>query len=292
MPLRMNPAARPITTENYQKIRPWGPLLYGKEYDVGGGAITREEIDLLLDYPRLRSLSVMGLHQDTFDYFVRVYGSQFDAIFFWKNKLVGDLSALGELPGLRSLGWYVNERAEKLWDLSGNVSLQTLYLDDFTRLHTLAGLEHAPALTHFTLCHSVGKPVAVDVIPDLSGVRLEQIMVYENISCQGVLALLTAPALRRLTIRCDLFPTEFLAWASTHYPHVNCETFAAWQDWGGDFAIRVNGKRKPFILYTDEKAPEKRRKAEENFSALRERYREMDFPALMQALDRKTQRRK
>lgn len=74
--------------------------LVNKAADVGGGTLTVEDIDVLKDYPMLDVVTVTGLHQDTFEYFVKTYGKQFRAIRFFKNRLVSDWSLLGELPQL------------------------------------------------------------------------------------------------------------------------------------------------------------------------------------------------
>lgn len=72
--------------------------------DLGGGKITFADIDRLKDYPDIEVVTISGLRQDTFKYFIQTYGKQFKAIRFKKNKFVEDLSLLGTLPQLE----YVN----------------------------------------------------------------------------------------------------------------------------------------------------------------------------------------
>ena len=68
-------------------------ILVQKEVD--GGSISVDQIDEAIgNYPNAKSIVISGLKQDTFDYFVRKYGQQFEAISFWKNKLVENLSLL------------------------------------------------------------------------------------------------------------------------------------------------------------------------------------------------------
>ena len=69
--------------------------------EVDGGVISREQIDEIEKNPKAKSIIISGLKQDTFDYFVRKYGYQFEAISFWKNKSVEDLSSLGLLKEVR-----------------------------------------------------------------------------------------------------------------------------------------------------------------------------------------------
>ena len=65
--------------------------------DVGGGKTEKEDIDCLEEYPTAKSLIISGLNQECFEYLIKHYGSQFEAISFWKNKSVSDLSPLEDL---------------------------------------------------------------------------------------------------------------------------------------------------------------------------------------------------
>ena len=56
-------------------------LLYGDAMDIGGGTITKEEIDVIGEHPEWKRISIAGLHQDTFEYFIHTYGAQFEAIY-------------------------------------------------------------------------------------------------------------------------------------------------------------------------------------------------------------------
>lgn len=65
------------------------------QQDVGGGKTEKAEIDRLAEFPEAKSLMISGLNQECFEYLIRQYGRQFEAISFWKNKLISDLSPLG-----------------------------------------------------------------------------------------------------------------------------------------------------------------------------------------------------
>lgn len=45
--------------------------------DVGGGKITLADIDRLKDYPDIEAVTISGLRQDAFEYFIKTYGKQF-----------------------------------------------------------------------------------------------------------------------------------------------------------------------------------------------------------------------
>ncbi|MCR4814527.1 MAG: hypothetical protein K5879_06860 [Lachnospiraceae bacterium] len=70
--------------------------------EVDGGSVSVDQIDEAAgNKPNAKSIVISGLKQDTFDYFVKKYGQQFEAISFWKNKLVEDLSLLGTLKEIQ-----------------------------------------------------------------------------------------------------------------------------------------------------------------------------------------------
>lgn len=48
--------------------------------DVGGGKTEKEDIDCLEEYPTAKSLIISGLNQECFEYLIKHYGSQFEAI--------------------------------------------------------------------------------------------------------------------------------------------------------------------------------------------------------------------
>ena len=56
--------------------------------DVGGGKTEKEDIDCLEEYPTAKSLIISGLNQECFEYLIKHYGSQFEAISFWKNNIL------------------------------------------------------------------------------------------------------------------------------------------------------------------------------------------------------------
>ena len=54
--------------------------------DVGGGKITRQEIDIIKDFPDAKALKISGLNQETFEYLIGHYGQQFKRIYFLKTS--------------------------------------------------------------------------------------------------------------------------------------------------------------------------------------------------------------
>ncbi len=92
--------------------------------NIGGGKITISDIDELKKHPSADTVQISGLHQDTFEYFIRKYGNQLKRIDFFKNKLIEDLSLLGSLQNLEYVDFYYNQKVTQLWDMSGNVFIE------------------------------------------------------------------------------------------------------------------------------------------------------------------------
>lgn len=126
-----------------------------RQKDVGGGKITKEQIDAIKKYPNAKSIIISGLEQKTFEYFISKYGNQFQAMSFWKNKGVEDLSLLSELDNIEFITYFFNQKATKLWDMRNNKALKGLEIDDFTRLYAIDEIEYAPALEVFNIGNAV-----------------------------------------------------------------------------------------------------------------------------------------
>ena len=130
--------------------------------EVGGGVISFEQIDIIRDFPNSKSIIISGLKQDTFEYFVNTYGKQFQAITFWKNKGVSDLSALSLLSDVEYISYFFNQKASKLWDMTNNKKLIGLSLTDFSKLHSLEGIEKASSLEYFDIGNQVESRMEIE----------------------------------------------------------------------------------------------------------------------------------
>ena len=131
--------------------------------EVGGGTVSIDQIDEAIgNNPGAGSIVISGLKQDTFEYLIKQYGKQFNAISFWKNKMVEDLSPLGTRSGIKFINWFFNQRSVSLWDMSGNKSLKGLGIYDFSRLHDISEIRTAPDLEFFGLGDMVWAGMVID----------------------------------------------------------------------------------------------------------------------------------
>ena len=106
-------------------------FLHAPDMDVTGGRIRKCDIDELAKHPEVKSVTISGLDQETFAYFIHTYGKQLRFIQFFKNKKVEDWSLLGTLPELEGMMFFHNQKINRMWDMSGNVSLRAVVMGSF-----------------------------------------------------------------------------------------------------------------------------------------------------------------
>lgn len=270
-----------LTFDNFCSKNFYQVFLRGEAADIGGGTITKKELDIIKRHPEWERISIAGLHQDTFEYFVQTYGRQFKAIYFFKNKMVHDLSPLGQLENLEALGYFLNQRAEKLWDMSGNKALEYLNVDDFSRLHSLEGIEKAPNLKYLSFGNKIWARSKFFDVPDLSNSRLKKISFNAEISYENTYKFLQCPDLDELDFRTNLYKTEFLAWICANYPNLTgycLRPYILFEDGTG----LICGKRKPHLdNVNDEKTKEKLAKAEKKFDEMKAKYQGMELQEII-----------
>jgi len=257
-------------------------VLYNENADIGGGRITERDIDVLKKYPYLHTVTVAGLHQDTFEYFIRKYGKQLRAIRFFKNKLVEDWSLLGTLPGLEFVYWFHNQRMDRLWDMSGNRALKGLALDDFSRLHDLSGIERAPALKYFEIGDRVWPTSVVDSLEPLRGTGISHLsFTGKDITNKDLSVLWDMPYLTEFDFFSNHFTTEQVAWMVANKPRMKgrylCATVETTKlvDSVEVPAVLIVGKRKPLLTRAGNET--RIRKYVAAFDELVTRYRDVPY---------------
>ena len=130
--------------------------------EVDGGNIQKEQIDSIREYPEAKSIIISGLKQDTFSYFIQKYGNQFEAISFWKNKMVSDLYELGSLKGIKYINYFFNQKASSLWDMKKKNNLIGLGIYDFSKLHNIESIQEAKNLEVFCLGNMVWSKMEIE----------------------------------------------------------------------------------------------------------------------------------
>jgi len=220
--------------------------------DIGGGIITFEEIDKINEFEKTEKIMVSGLRQDTFEYFIRTQAHKFKAIMFWKNKLVNDWSLLSTLKDIVFIGYFHNQRINELWDMSENIALEGLYICDFTRLHSLKGIEKAPKLERLSFGDAVwNTSVLEDIKPLENSVIKEFHFGGKKIENEDISIYTKMPKLEILDFRSNLYTTEQIAWLVAKLPNVQGYSLKPYIKFDREVFdmqdVLICGKRKPFL---------------------------------------------
>lgn len=260
-------------------------FLEPEDWDVSGGRMTIEEIDILKKYPYVKHLAISGLQQDTFEYFVDTYGNQFEAICFWKNKLVSDWSALSKLENVEYICYFFNQRIERLWDMSKNKKLKYLNIDDFSRLKDYSGIEKAPALEGLNFGTKVWTKKDLLHLPNLQNTKLRKIIHNGNVSMDDTYNMLQAPFLEKLDFSTNTYPTEFLAWICANYPRVEGYSLKPYIE-NCDGTITITGKKKKACVdVSSDKGKKIKEKAIADFQQMVSVYKGITFEEIVNLLD-------
>lgn len=255
--------------------------LHAPDMDVTGGKIRISDIDVLANYPDIKSVTISGLQQDTFEYFINTYGKQLRFIQFFKNKAVEDWSLLGALPELEGMSFFHNQKIDRLWDMSGNVALRAFVIEDFTRLHDLAGIEKAPALEWLHFGDAVWSTSVLKSLNCLRGTKLKHL----GFSGKKIedMDLSVIPELEELQIfdfPTNLFSTEQVAWLAGNCPRLEgwaLKPYVELQQYrkSDTQSVIIVGKRKPSMPIAGNEA--RIEKYVKKFEASVERYQGIPF---------------
>lgn len=242
-----------MTSEEFVNL--WNPSNYisvkQEKQDIGGGIITHKEIDKISEFKTFDKVMISGLRQETFEYFIQTQGHKFKAIMFWKNKLVEDWSILSTLEDVKFIGYFHNQRINRLWDMSNNKSLEGLYISDFTRLHNLVGIEKAPKLERLSFGDAVWNKSTLKNLKPLENTNLKEFNFGGNTIEDEDISLYTKmPKLEVLNFRSNLYTTEQLAWLVAKLPNVQGNSLRPYIKFESEIIdkdILICGKRKPFL---------------------------------------------
>jgi hypothetical protein len=231
--------------------------------DISGGRITKQEIDSIKQYPNANEISISGLTQDTFEYFVENFARQFRAIIFWKCPLVQDLKAISSLDKVEYIVYFWNQRVEELWDFKKTKSLKGFCFDDFTKMHDISAISDSPFLEELHFGDKVWSKCILNTLQPLRKcVSLKNLSFSAKKILDGKIEpLAELTNLYQLFFPANQFSTEQVTWLKAHLPH-SITSISLQAFWTIENPIIMNGKnkdtlivgkRKPFLDSVQEK---------------------------------------
>lgn len=174
--------------------------------EVDGGSVRIDQIDESISrYPEARSIVISGLNQDSFEYFIQKYGQQFEAISFWKNKLVGDLSCLGKLRNIKYIHYFFNQKSCSLWDMSENSALKGLSIYDFSKLKNINEIGSAKSLEFFGIGDKVWAGMEIESLKPIVNTNISHFEWYGKKVSDNDFKCLADSKIKIL----DINPTQF-----------------------------------------------------------------------------------
>jgi len=217
--------------------------------DISGGRIDRQTIDSIGEYPRAEEISISGLTQETFEYFIRTYARQFKTIKFWKCPLVGDFQPIEGLSGVEYIDYFWNQRAAKFWDFSKTRNLKKFCFYDFTRLPDLSSLASASSLVELRFGDLIWSKLVVQSLEPLSGLTGLKKLVFsaKSIVDKRIEPLAGLSGLEELSFPANVFTTVQVAWLKAKLPGtVKSRELNAF--FSTKNALEVDGKSKNVII--------------------------------------------
>jgi len=203
----------------------------------------KEDIDMILDFPEEEEIALLGLNQETFEYFVDTYGAQFKRIYLQSCKFISDLSPLSKIPNLEYLYIFHNQRVEKLWDMSHNLQLHTLIISDFSRLKTLSNIETAKNLKVFWRGDAIWVTAECDTLAPLQYSSIEILgFHFKKIEDDDLTPIIKMKNLKAFYCHPNQFDLTQCVDFSIKRPEVVGNISTPYVQWGKDH-ILVVGKR-------------------------------------------------
>lgn len=234
-------------------------VLANPNADVSGGILEKAEIDDIRNHPEIDKIKIMGLKQDTFEYFIEKYGQQFKAIYFFKNKAIKDLSALSSLKTVEFIGYFFNQGCNRLWDMSKNSALKGLSINDFSKLHNLDDIVTAPNLEFLDFGNMVWDKLILDTLKPLCATKLKYLRFNaKKIIDNDITPIAKITTLEELVFPTRIFETEQIAWLTAKLVNVKSSSLGPYHKidtpikWETSRGIKmkdtyIHGKGKPFL---------------------------------------------
>lgn len=247
------------TLKFYNDYENYEYTLVSPNADVSGGVLETSEIDDIKNHPEIDSIRIMGLKQDTFEYFVEKYGQQFKAIYFFKNKSIKDLSILSSLQKVEFIGYFFNQGCDRLWDMNRNFALKGLSINDFSKLHSINDIVTAPNLEFFDFGNMVWDKMILDSLKPLAKTKLKYLRFNaKKIIDNDITPIGKIMTLEELHFPTKLFEMEQIAWLTAKLDKVKSSSLGPYHridkpiEWKSCSGVKmkdtfIHGKGKPFL---------------------------------------------
>jgi hypothetical protein len=236
----------------YYQNSPWIVKVFPKGDDR---RLDASQLAVIDEHPTARVLWISGLDQPLFERLVAGYGAQFLGLECHKCPLIADLSPLEDLPDLRMVWLFWNQRATRLWNLSRTPRLTGLRFEDFTRLHDLRDLAKGASLHELRFGDALWSTSVFESLEPLAALRDLRSLDFDakRIDDGRIEPVGKLTGLEELTFPSNLFTTRQVAWLRAKLPaSLTSESLTPIRRFEpsleeNDKDVLLVGKRKPFL---------------------------------------------
>ncbi|MEH7046471.1 leucine-rich repeat domain-containing protein [Bacillus thuringiensis] len=236
-----------------------------------------KNLEKLASFSEINKLWIFTVNQKQFETILNYIKPK---ILYIYEMRVEDLSPLEKLTDIEELHMCWNTKATTLWDLTHNIKLISLSIEDFSKLDNVEPLIHRENLKKLNLSGGIWKSLNIDTLEPLKYLANLKELTLMNIKVkdESLKPLSYLYQLQKLNIS-NQFPTEEYARLSVILKNTKCDFFQPYikfpDDSIDDKNIMVVGKRKPFLNSdTDLK---KIKKYEEQFKIFQDKYKNMSI---------------
>lgn len=196
--------------------------------ELSGGKISIEEIDSLKIYRQINRLAISGLNQETFEYLIHKYGSNFTRLKLFKNPKINDFSPIETLKHLIEIDIFWNQKAENLWDFEKNNGLEKIILSDIKKLSDLNDFSNNKTLKYIEINPGFTGTLTINTLKPLTTCqKLDELHISMNKLLDNDISPLSEIAsLKKLYLPTNFFTTEQVAWLKAKCENkFNCDLF-------------------------------------------------------------------
>ena len=225
----------------------------------------------------VKEIIISGLNQKYFEYFCKNYANKFEIIQICHCPLIKDFSSFELLDKVHFIIINWNYRATKLWNMTNNIMLKGLCLENLKKVSVLDGIELAPSLTELMITEGPDVRLFLETLNPLEKCKnLENL----DITISGILdnnasPILKIKSLKEANFRDDLFETEQFAMLVAKLKNVILSPSKPYFICGSDDSdnernVLVVGKKKPWLT----KNSKKLKQYEDEWNKYIEKYKE------------------
>lgn len=260
--------------DSYKRLYPTRPK-ENKSGALNPCNMTPDDVDYEMGFGKNPEiLQINGMNQESFEYFVLHYAKNYRYLNFTHCQLIRDFSPLEDLYKLERVWIDWNIRADKLWDMSKNTSLNHIRILDckkITRAPEL--LSTSSTLEEVGICGSIFNSFpmeSMDIfgkLPNLRSLDLFQIKPLDK----RLDFLKYAKNLEEFNFDPGMLTTEEIAWIVAKYPHLTGRCLGPYEGNLNGVDVRISGYRKPTLWIPEQN--NRLNKYIADFDALVQKYR-------------------